>query len=350
MLKQVPDNIIISRTDSIGDVVLTLPVAAVLKQHFPGTKIGFMGRSYTRAVIEACPYVDTFIDVTDFMHEAVTVCGEKPAVILHELPVPAIAYRAKKLGIPQRIGTTNRSYHWLTCNRLVRLSRKNSQLHEAQLNLRLPEPLGIRTEWSLAEIGQLYGLKPAPLDPAFAALLQSEEHHPANPALRRPDRYNLILHPKSQGHGREWPLEHFIHLIRLLDLQRFRIFVSGTAKERDRLQPLFDAVGSLVTDITGMMDLAQFIAFIHAADGLVASGTGPLHIAAALGKDAYGLFPPIRPVHPGRWAPLGPRAQVFVLKDACNDCRKDPAGCSCMAGIEPLWLKAALEKAASGII
>ncbi len=44
-MKKLPVNIIISRTDSIGDVVLTLPVAAVLKKYFPEIKIGFMGKA-----------------------------------------------------------------------------------------------------------------------------------------------------------------------------------------------------------------------------------------------------------------------------------------------------------------
>src|SRR5258708_7393214 len=140
MLKQVPDNIIISRTDSIGDVVLTLPVAGILKKYFPGIKIGFLGRSYTRPVIEASQYVDDFIDAKDFLNSDVTVCGQRPQAILHVLPAPAIALRAKKQAIPLRIGTTNRPYHWFSCNTLVKLSRKNSLLHEAQLNLKLLEP------------------------------------------------------------------------------------------------------------------------------------------------------------------------------------------------------------------
>ena len=44
--------------------------------------------------------------------------------------------------IAERIGTTNRIYHWRYCNELVRLSRRNSVYHEAQLNLRLLAPLG----------------------------------------------------------------------------------------------------------------------------------------------------------------------------------------------------------------
>ena len=49
---------LLSRTDSIGDVVLTLPMCGWLKQHIPGARIIFLGKTYTKAIIECCPDVD----------------------------------------------------------------------------------------------------------------------------------------------------------------------------------------------------------------------------------------------------------------------------------------------------
>lgn len=333
-MKFTPNNVIISRTDSIGDVVLTLPVAAVLKAHFPGIKIGFIGKSYTRAVIEACKNIDEFIDEEDFMTKHVTVLGQKPEAILHVLPKPSIAFQAKKLRIPWRIGTTNRIYHWLTCNKLVRLSRKKSILHEAQLNIKLLEPFGITENFSLVRIGSLFGLeKIQPLPLAFSKLIDR-------------DKYNLILHPKSQGNGREWGLKNFISLIGLLDQKKYKIFISGVQRERELLTPIFDEVGNKVTDITGLMNLNEFISFISACDGLIASGTGPIHLAGALGIDAFGIYPPIKPIHPGRWAPLGPKAQAFVLDKFCDDCKGNKAACHCITEVKSVWLANALDKAA----
>jgi len=54
--------ILISRTDSIGDVCLTLPICAALKQKFPSARIVFLGKSYTQAIIESCPAVDEFLN------------------------------------------------------------------------------------------------------------------------------------------------------------------------------------------------------------------------------------------------------------------------------------------------
>jgi heptosyltransferase III len=333
--KHIPGNIIISRTDSIGDTILTLPVAGVLKEVFPKIKIAFLGKAYTRPVIETCKWIDEFIDAQDFMNRPVTIAGQPPEAILHVFPVAAIARRAKSIGIPIRIGTTNRIYHWTTCTELVKLSRKHSDLHESQLNLKLLEPLGITRDFSLAETGALIGMdRLRPLPPSFAALI-------------RPDRYNLILHPRSQGSAREWGLLNFIKLIRLLDHNRYRIFISGTKKERATLQPLFDEVGDSVTDIMGQMNLDEFISFIGGCDGLVANSTGPLHIAAALGRDAMGIYPSMRPIHPGRWAPLGPGVRVFVLDKDCSACRNIRVPCQCIMDVNPLLISEALEKASA---
>jgi ADP-heptose:LPS heptosyltransferase len=44
---------------------------------------------------------------------------------------------------------------------------------------------------------------------------------------------------------------------------------------------------------------------------LVAASTGPLHIASAVGIHAIGLYPSKRPMHPGRWMPLGGNASYL---------------------------------------
>jgi ADP-heptose:LPS heptosyltransferase len=321
---------IISRSDAIGDVVLTLPVAGVLRELYPQAKIIFLGRSYTEELIKTCVHVDAFLNWDELQQlpeeEAVKRMADTGAdTILHVFPRPEIARMAKQAGIKQRIGTTNRLYHWWYCNKRVWLSRKNSPWHEAQLNLRLLTPLGAKELYSLQEIGLYYGLtRLVPVPPAIAGQLD-------------PGRFNLILHPKSRGHGREWGLDHYIQLINLLPSDQFKIFVSGTAAEGRLLEPLLQACPS-VTDITGKLSLAEFISFISRADGLMASGTGPLHLAAALGIHAVGIFPPLRPIHPGRWAPVGPKAIALVKDISCNACRKT-MDCTCIRDILPAQVK-----------
>lgn len=327
-----PPTFLVSRTDAIGDVVLTLPACGRLHQLFPGCRVVLIGRSYTAAVAAACPWVDDFLNLDEVQRlpEAAQIAALRQfgaAAIIHVFPNRLLARLAQKARIPIRIGTRNRWRHWLTCNRLVALSRRHSPLHEAQLNLQLLRPLGGALETPLPAVVPLVRLEACePLAEAWQHLL----------AQRRAGQLNVVLHPRSRGSAREWGLANFGRLAQLLHQAGHRVFVTGTAAEGEELVGWRrENAAFLAADLTGQLSLPQFIAFITAADGLVAGSTGPLHLAAALGRHALGLYPPIRPMHPGRWAPLGPHAEYLVFdKPACQDCRAQPAACACIRAIE----------------
>lgn len=311
--------ILLSRTDAIGDVVLTLPLASMLRARFPGAIIGFLGRAYTRDVIACCEAVDEFVLLDDFM-DATHINWD---VIIHVFPVRAIAQKAAALRIPWRIGTSSRLYHWLNCNRLVRLNRKNSPLHEAQLNARLLAPLGIREHVSTDALARLL---------SFRAKAEVPE---AVTGLRMHGKKQIILHPRSQGSAREWGLEQFEVLIMLLPASEYQVFISGTTAEGAELRPWIESLGNRVTDLTGRLSLGEFIAFIAGSHALVAASTGPLHLAAALGIRAVGIYPAIRPMHAGRWGPIGIQATALSTTTSCDACRKTPEDCACMGSVSP---------------
>lgn len=318
--------VIFSRTDSIGDVMLTLPMIGVFKEHFPHCRVIFLGKKYTRAIAGSCKNIDEFLDWDEIsskpLKEKVAIFQSlKAGAIIHVFPNPGISSLAGRAKIPLRIGTSHRAHHWLNCNRRVNFTRKNSGLHEAQLNLKLLEPLGIKRQFSLVELADYYGLK------------KNEQPGNALKSLADKDRFNLILHPKSKGSAREWGLENFSTLIGLLPEDKFRIFITGT-KEEGQMMRDFISGNPRAIDLTGKFSLEELIEFINSADGIVAASTGPLHIAAAFGKIAFGIYAPMRPIHPGRWAPVGKRAAVFVLDKKCNDCRKSK-DCVCIRSISP---------------
>lgn len=319
-------NILISRTDSIGDVVLTLPMAGIIKQSVPNSKVYFLGRTYTKAVIELSEFVDEFINYDELLkkqkHEQVEfIKSFHFNTILHVFPVKHIASIAKAARIENRVGTKNRIYHWFTCNRLIKLSRKNSELHEAQLNIKLLSFFNIKTSYSLNEIEKYYGFVNVwPL--ANELFLNKLDKN----------KIKVILHPKSKGSAREWGLSNFSKLIKQLPENKYQVFISGTKEDGMQLES-FIKENPTAIDLTGKLTLNEFISFINLCDVLVAASTGPLHIAAALGKKAIGLFAPMRPIHPGRWAPVGKNAHNLVIDKTCEDCRKG-GKCECIEAIE----------------
>ncbi len=305
------EHIVLSRTDSIGDVMLSLPMAGLLKKRFPRSYITFLGRSYTTPVLERCSHIDNIITL-----EQLTVNGERGAVELlrrshidafvHVFPVRRIARWAALAEIPHKIGTNRRWWHWLHCDHRIALSRRNSDLHEAQLNTRLLAPFGIAADLTTHELAAYSGFFPSAADQQLKDLI-------------RPRRRNIILHPHSSGSAVEWGLEKYAELIRLLHPGDFHVIITGTELEAERYRSKLPINLPHVTDLGGKLDLPRLISLIGICDALVAASTGPLHIAAACGIRAIGLYANVRPIHPGRWAPIGRSAHAVIEEDIPPD-------------------------------
>ncbi len=297
-------HILISRTDAIGDVVLTLPMCGYLKSVYPDVKISFLGRTYTGPIINCCTAVDDFINydeikVLPLTEQAAFLKSKGIDIIIHVYPRKEIANLARLARIALRIGTTNRLFHWFNCNKLVKLSRKNSALHEAQLNIKLLGPLGINTIPAKEKLPDYYAFEPKGKLPGPIA----------GPFDK--DRFNLILHPKSHGSGREWSLDRFSELIAMLPPHQFKIFITGSDKEKALLKDWIAKLPQHVVDITGKLSLDELVVFISTADGLLAASTGPLHIAAEAGIHTLGLYPILPSIHAQRWGPIGKKAEYI---------------------------------------
>lgn len=321
-------HILICRTDNIGDVVLTLPMARRLRELNPDARISMLCRSYAADVVRLSRNVDDVIALEDISDDPVDYMRQAgiDTVILAQ-PHQMLAKAAFRAGVRHRIGNSRQKlYLMLFCNRHVRFSKRDTDHHEAQINFEFLRPYGARDIPRCDEIAgyQHFSL---PRDPELAHLLAGEQ-------------FNLIFHPYSNGHGREWPLGNYTELARLLGRAgNVRIWLTGSAEEGQRLREQGSELLAqpYVHNVCGRFSLQQLAIFIDMADGLVASGTGPLHLSGALGQRTLGLFPPTRPMHPGRWAALGKRCTNLCGSNTdCPDCAsQQQRTCRCMDTITP---------------
>lgn len=297
--------IVISRTDSIGDVILTLPLCRWIKQKYPSCKLIFLGKNYTKPILECFPSIDQIVCWNEYEKlnkekQIKAIRSLHADVFVHVFPNKHLAKLVKKAKVDYRIGTSHRFYHNLTCNIRPSFTRKNSSLHESQLNFELIRSLGLKDIPSMNDIANLIQefYINEPLPEPFKKLIDS-------------NKKKIIIHPKSQGSAVEWPIEKYISLAKKLVNENYSIYFSGTEKEgkmfRDSL-PKDDNI----KDISGRMTLSEFIGFINECDMLLACSTGPLHIASVLGKSAIGLYTKKRPMHPGRWSPIGINSKVVT--------------------------------------
>lgn len=298
--------ILLSRTDNIGDVILTLPMAGLIKEKYPEAEVFFLGKTYTKDIVACSRFVDKFLDWTEIekqtkKEQLAFFAKQKIDFFIHVFPNKKIAQIAKTAKIKKRIGTSHRIYHHFYCNNLVNFSRKKSDLHEAQLNVKLLKPLEISFKKEYQCLNNYVGFSKTPnLPEKFQKLLST--------TLK-----NVILHSKSNGSGEEWGLENFRKLSELLlSSEKVKIFLTGTEKEGKLFRKKLKFEHKNLIDLSGQMTLNELIAFIKKADVLVAASTGPLHIAGVCNIQTIGLYPTTRPIYPGRWAPIGNNVEILT--------------------------------------
>ena len=294
--------IIISRTDSIGDVLLTLPICSWLKTKHPKSSILFLGKPYTRPIVDLYSSVDSFVDWDDF-----TSLSKKERlkkwrgldidVIIHVFPNKKIAQLAKKAKTKIRIGTSHRLYHLWNCNKTVSFTRKKSDLHESQLNHELLRAFGLKEIPSLKTIiktTKFFSPKKVSLPVDLSSLTDL-----------------TVLHPKSKGSAVEWPIGRYFELASVLSKQGKTIVFTGTQSEGEVFKKEIPKHNNII-DATGRLTLTQLVFLISGAKNFVACSTGPLHIAGYLGINTIGIYSSKRPIHPGRWGALGSSVNNLV--------------------------------------
>jgi heptosyltransferase-2 len=138
----------------------------------------------------------------------------------------------------------------------------------------------------------------------------------------------VALAPGAVGPSKRWG--DYAELARRLAAEGIQVWVIGGPGEREIAREIAgggettahhgNARASAIRDLTGD-DLRNAILALAAADAAVSNDSGLLHVAAALGTPAIGIFGPTSVWH---WAPLNPIAAAIETTSAlpCRPCHK----------------------------
>jgi len=309
--------ILIVRTDRIGDVVLTLPVAKVLRENSPQAHIAMLIRRYTTKLVEGnrCVnqilYYDNGEQPVPFFTLASMLRIEHFDVVIHIYPRFRLALITWLAGIPVRVGTGYRWYSFLF-NKKVYEHRKDATKHELQYNLNLLKVLGCDVEDKMA--APSLEVKPDAGERVKGLL----EHLgvPRNSKL-------VILHPGSGGSAREWSAGNFGLLGKQLSqLPAVKVLITGGKGEQKKVDDVQAVAGSSAVALVDKLSLDEYAALASMSSLLIANSTGTIHIAAAVGTPVIGLYPHVAPMTVERWGPITDRKAIFAPKNKPLDCRK----------------------------
>ena len=125
------------------------------------------------------------------------------------------------------------------------------------------------------------------------------------------ERGFVLLCPGAGWGAKQWPAARYAELARGLHAQGWRVMVNGGSAEGEGVEAIAGASEAQAV----RCDLGQLIALSRRAALVVGGDTGPVHLAAALGRPVVALFGPTDPLRNG---PQFPGAHVRVLRHASS--------------------------------
>ncbi len=325
-----PKNLLIVRTDRIGDVVLSLPLAELVKRYYPDCKVTFLIRQYTKDIVINHPFIDELIILKEnngkiLINKNVQQIAKKEfdsAIIVYPtFDTSLIIYLSK---IKNRIGTGYRWYSFLFNNKVYQ-HRKYAEKHELEFNVSLLSKFGIE------EFVNTQNVK-------FNLYPKEEDTKKVNDILIKEKidftKPIIIIHPGSGGSAVDLPIEKFKDLISLISSKLdAEIILTGSKEEKSLCDSL--AVNGNIKNLAGVFNLKELIALINFCSIFIANSTGPIHIAAALDKYIIGFYPKIQACSPHRWGPYNDKSVIFSPKINCENCNREQCErLKCMSTIE----------------
>ena len=324
-----PKNILVVRTDRIGDVVLSLPLATIIKKHYPKCEVTFLLKEYSKALASNHPDIDNIITIEE-KGDHIPIKSNVSRIKQFHFDYGIIVYPTFKIAlilflsrIKHRIGTGYRWYSFLF-NKKFYEHRQSGNSHELEYNVNLLKNIGINE--NIDETIVSFKLRAAEKN------IQNITNYLSKTSFN-PHLSTIIIHPGSGGSAVELPLHKFKALLEILARElRLNIILTGNETEKKICKEL--SVNNNIINTAGKFSLDDLIAIISKADIVVANSTGPIHIAAALGKQVVGFYPKVKECSPRRWGPYTTKKIIFTPEIDCNNCTiKQCTRLNCMNSI-----------------
>jgi heptosyltransferase-1 len=280
--------ILVVRLGSMGDVIHALPAVASLKHSFPGCQLWWLIGARWVPLVEGNPFVDCIVP-------------------LESRRLPALVGALRQLrGARFDLAV---DFQGLIQSALLATLARPEQLfgfHQSQVRERLAAVFYSRRIRTCSDHVVDRNLELAAAAGANNALL-TFQLPPGAPEGELPEGPFVLASPLAGWAYKQWPLEYYALLARLLKLRfRMPLVLCGPPSAAELLGSV-DEVRVLLTRIPGLIYATRRAAAVVGVD------SGPLHLAAALGKSGVAIY---GPTDPARNGPYGGNFTILRSPDA----------------------------------
>ncbi len=316
--------ILILKPSSLGDVIQALPVLRLLKLHYPESDIFWWIDSALAPLLEGDP---DLAGIVRFERKRWARPQHWPEMLRSLRWLRAQQF---DLVIDLQCLLRSGAFAWLSRGTFLvgldetregargfydlAVPRKSFHTHAVDWYLSVLPPLGVPVHNNFQWLPERPGISSEvkrKWPGAFAGNPQS--------AIRNPQL--ILLQPGARWENKRWPAQHFAGLVSLL-VKKFpaaHFAIIGSGEDRPLGEAVARAAPERCLNLCGATSLPEMIEWIRLGDLMITNDTGPMHVAAALGKPLVALF---GPTEPRRTGPYGQLENVLRLDLPCSPCMK----------------------------
>ena len=325
--------ILLTRTDRIGDVVLSTPAIKAVRDKYPDSHIAFMVRPYALDIVQGNPYLDEVIVYDKYGKQKSLLNTIKfarslrkkefdLAIMLHPTNrVHIISYVA---GIPERVGYDRKLSFLLT--KKVHHLKQEGKKHELEYTLDLLKEIGIESKDK-----ELF----VPLHERDLLKIESflDEHHVGR------DVPIIAINPGASCPSKRWSPKNFATLSDdLAGKYKARIVIVGDEINKEFAKQVEDEMIHEPINLSGRTTVGELTALFSKCKLFVSNDSGPVHIACAVGTPVISIFGRKDPgLSPERWGPRGEKSVFFHKDVGCTVClaHNCKIGFKCLEAVTP---------------
>ncbi|MBV8817522.1 MAG: glycosyltransferase family 9 protein [Acidobacteriaceae bacterium] len=266
-------SILVIRLSAMGDIIHTLPAITTLKKSFPEKRISWLVAPRWAPLLEGNPYMDEII-----LFDRRNVPRALETLRTLRAIQADLAFDFQGLFQSALVGRLARPHALFGFAKKVAREPFAAALYTHSIPVKGPH----RVERAV-QLAQAAGAN----KPDFSAWVPH-----GVPEGELPARPFILTSPFAGWAGKEWPLESYDTLGRLLRNDGLELVMNVTPDSAHKVKNLSN-IFVHVSGLQGLLDAT------HRAAAVVGLDSGPLHLAAALRKPGVGLYGPTDPMLTG---------------------------------------------------
>jgi len=280
--------IAVLRANALGDYIVALPALEALRAAYPDAEIVLLGAPWHVQALAGRPGPVDRLVIAPACPGIREPVPDDP-VPAEQLPQFLELARGEQFDVALQMHGGGRHSNPLVSQLGARVTAGLRAPDAPPLDRNLPYHFYQPEVFRYLEVAELVGAPPVTYRPQFV-VRDDDVREAQRVAPSSGERQRVVLHPGANDLRRRWPAANFGALAKALARQGLDVVVTGTAGERDLVAEVCEQAGPDVRSLAGELTIGGFAAVLADAAAVVSNDTGALHLAAAVGTPAVGLF------------------------------------------------------------